>query len=65
MNIALIMFTLGIIMIVAGYTNQISPQCDQDIKVRVVPRVVYDDIISNKSLVDQVYQDMDSSYGGM
>jgi len=65
MNIALIMFTLGIIMIVAGYTNQISPQCDQDIKVRVVPRVVYDDILSNKALVDQVYQDMDSSYGGM
>ena len=65
MNIALIMFTLGIIMIVAGYTNQMSPQCDQDIKVRVVPREVYHEIINNKDLVDQVYKDMDPSYESM
>ena len=65
MNIALIMFTLGIIMIVAGYTNQMSPQCDQDIKVRVVPREVYNEILNNKDMVDQVYKDMDQSYEGM
>ena len=65
MNIALIMFTLGIIMIVAGYTNQMSPQCDQDIKVRVVPREVYHEILNNKDIVDQVYKDMDQSYGSM
>ena len=65
MNIALIMFTLGIIMIVAGYTNQMSPQCDQDIKVRVVPREVYHEILNNKDIVDQVYKDMDPSYESM
>ena len=65
MNIALIMFTLGIIMIVAGYTNQMSSQCDQDIKVRVVPREVYHEILNNKDIVDQVYKDMDQSYEGM
>ena len=36
MNIAIILFTLGIIMIVAGYTNQISPKCNQGLKVKVV-----------------------------
>ena len=48
MNIAIILFALGIIMIVAGYTNQISPQCDQGVKVKVVPRVIYDEILHNQ-----------------
>jgi hypothetical protein len=58
MNIALILFTLGVIMIVAGYANQISPHCNQDIKVRIIPRQVYDEILNNNTLVDEVYQDM-------
>ena len=44
MNYALVIFTIGIIMVVAGYTNQIAPHCNQDIKVRIIPRQVYDDI---------------------
>mgnify|MGYP001242305803 CR=1 FL=1 len=57
MNIAIILFALGIIMIVAGYTNQISPQCDQDVKVRIVPRSVYDEILHNQELTDATYKD--------
>jgi len=58
MNIAIILFTLGIIMVVAGYINQVSPQCDQGVKVRIVPRSVYDEILNNQELTDQSYQDM-------
>jgi hypothetical protein len=57
MNIALILFTIGIIMIVAGYTNQISPQCNDDIKVKIVSRNVYDEILYNQELTDQAYKD--------
>jgi hypothetical protein len=57
MNIALILFTIGIIMIVAGYTNQISPNCNKDLKVKVVSRNVFDEILYNKELTHQVYQD--------
>ena len=57
MNIAIVLFTLGIIMIVAGYTNQISPQCNQGVKVKVVSRNVYDEILYNQELTDEVYKD--------
>ena len=58
MNIALILFTIGIIMVVAGYTSQISPHCNADVQVKVVPRTVYDEILHNQELTDQVYTDM-------
>ena len=58
MNIAIVLFALGVIMIVAGYTNQISPQCDKDLSVKIVPRDVYDDILYNQELVDVSYNDM-------
>ena len=44
-------------MIVAGYTNQISPQCNQGVKVKVVSRNVYDEILYNQELTDEVYKD--------
>jgi|TARA_B110001469_G_C9542655_1_gene269439 hypothetical protein len=58
MNLSLILFTVGIIMITTGYTNQISPQCNQDIKVKVVPRGIYDEILMNLELTDTIYKDM-------
>ena len=58
MNIAIILFALGIIMIVAGYLNQVNPQCDQGVKVRIVPRSVYDEILHNQELTDQSFKDM-------
>ena len=44
MNLSLVLFTVGVIMITAGYTNQISPKCNEDVKIKVVPRNVYDEI---------------------
>ena len=41
MNIAIVLFTLGVIMVVAGYTNQISPNCNADVKVKIVPRKIF------------------------
>jgi hypothetical protein len=58
MNIALILFTLGILMITSGYTNQLAPKCNQDVKVRVIPRQVYDEILNSHANVEGVYHDM-------
>lgn len=58
MNYALVIFTIGVIMVVAGYTNQISPKCNSDISVKIVPRDVYDEILYNQELVDVSYRDM-------
>ena len=58
MNIAIILFTLGIIMIVAGYTNQISPHCNKDLKIKIVSRNIYEEIVKNKELTDDTYRDM-------
>ena len=58
MNIALILLIIGVMMVVAGYTNQISPQCNQQPQVKVVPRPIYDELLLNQELTDQVYQDM-------
>tara|TARA_B110000305_G_C18803205_1_gene343624 strand:+ start:302 stop:508 length:207 start_codon:yes stop_codon:yes gene_type:complete len=58
MNYALIIFTLGIIMVVAGYTNQISPKCNSELSVKIIPRDVYDEILYNQELVDVSFKDM-------
>tara|TARA_B100000900_G_C20056297_1_gene504026 strand:- start:216 stop:395 length:180 start_codon:yes stop_codon:yes gene_type:complete len=58
MNIAFILFLLGILMIVAGYTNQISPKCNKDIQIKIIPRDVYDEILYNQELVDSSFNDM-------
>ena len=58
MNIALILLIIGVMMVVAGYTNQISPQCNKELSVKIVPRDVYDDILYNQELVDVSYNDM-------
>ncbi len=55
--IYLIIFLIGIIMITAGYTNQISPQCNKNLQVKIVPRDVYDEILLNKELTNLVYKD--------
>ena len=61
MNIAIVLFTLGIIMIVAGYTNQISPQCNPGVKVKIVSRDIFDEILYNRELTNATYTDMDPS----
>ena len=58
MNLSLVLFTVGVIMITAGHTNQKYPQCTQDIQVKVVPRRIYDEILMNQELTDLTYKDM-------
>ena len=58
MNLSLVLFTLGVIMITTGYTNQISPQCNQDVQVKIVPRRVYEEILMDQELTDSMYKDM-------
>jgi hypothetical protein len=58
MNIALILFILGVIMIVGGYSHQVSPKCNEDLKIKIVPRNIYDEIVYNKELTDQMYKDI-------
>lgn len=58
MNIALLLMLLGVMMVVAGYTNQISPKCNQELSVKIIPRNVYDDILYNQELADVTYNDM-------
>ena len=38
--------------------NQIVPYCNQEIKVKVVPRDVHDQIMQSKEMVEEVYNDM-------
>jgi hypothetical protein len=58
MNIALVLFILGIIMITYGIVGQMSPQCNDELTIKILPRQVYDDILYNQELVDAVYTDM-------
>ena len=52
------MFTLGVIMVVAGFTNQISPKCNEGTKIRVVPRNVYDEILENQTQAGEVFDNL-------
>ena len=45
-------------MVVAGFTNQISPTCNSGVEVKIVPRAVYDEILNNQDLTDKVFKDM-------
>lgn len=45
-------------MVVAGYTNQISPKCNEELSVKIIPRNVYDQILYNQELADVTYNDM-------
>jgi hypothetical protein len=55
-GIIMVIFTLGVIMVVAGYTNQISPKCNEGVKIKVVPRNVYDEILENQTLAEEIYE---------
>ena len=47
MEITLILFVLGIILITAGYAQQMSPSCDKGIDIKYVPRDVFDELDSS------------------
>lgn len=58
MKLELVLFVIGIIMIVAGISNQLSSTCNEGVKLKVVPRNVYDEIIANQDLAEEYYKDM-------
>ena len=48
--LSLILFLLGIICIVSGNTIMSSDDCNQNVDIRIVPRHVYDEVVSNSTL---------------
>ena len=38
MSLSLFFFILGMIFIIAGYTNQITPSCTDDINIKLVKK---------------------------
>tara|TARA_B100000212_G_C26987453_1_gene369298 strand:- start:21 stop:200 length:180 start_codon:yes stop_codon:yes gene_type:complete len=58
MNFAFLFLILGVALVSVGFTNSLAPKCNQDVQVKIVPRIVYDEILHNQELVDAVYTDM-------
>lgn len=50
MRFAFILFTIGLMMVTAGYVNQVAPNCKEGVEIRVVSRSVYDEIVQNSTL---------------
>ena len=50
MRLSLLLFIFGVMCITSGYVSQADPQCKQGTEVRIVPRNVYDQIISDSTL---------------
>lgn len=48
MNITLILFITGVLLITAGYAQQMKPSCENGIEVKYVPRNVYDQLEESK-----------------
>lgn len=50
MKISFVLLVIGLICIIAGYVNQIAPQCKKGVEVKIVPRNVYDQMIKDSVL---------------
>jgi len=48
--LSLILFLLGIICIVSGNTIMLGDDCNKNVDIRIVPRHVYDEVVSNSTL---------------
>ena len=57
MKLSLILFISGLVLIVLGYTKQLSPACNEIVTTKVVPRHVYDEILRD-STIDEVYDEL-------
>ena len=51
MKLSLILFITGMLLITAGYAQQMKPTCEKGIEVKYIPRNVYDQIEESKNLV--------------
>lgn len=50
MKLSLLLFIIGVLFITAGYTQQLDPGCKKGAEVRIVPRNVYDQIVTDSVL---------------
>jgi len=50
MRLSLLLFTIGIIFVVAGNVQQLDPQCHAKSEIRILPRNVYDQLIKDATL---------------
>lgn len=50
MRISLLLFVIGLMCIVSGYTQQKDPKCNPEPEVRIIPRNVYDQLIEDSTL---------------
>ena len=49
-RLSLILFIVGVLCIVSGYTQQKNPECERGSDVRVVPRNVSDQILLDTNI---------------
>ena len=50
MRLTLLLFALGVLLVVAGYTQQLDTKCENNVEVRIIPRNVYDQLIKDSNL---------------
>lgn len=50
MKISLLMFIIGVLFVVAGYTQQLDPKCKPQTEIRIIPRNVYDQLVEDATL---------------
>ena len=48
MNVSLMLFVTGMLLITAGYAQQMKPSCEKGIEVKYVPRNVFDQLEDSK-----------------
>ena len=48
MKITLILFIVGILLITAGYAQQMKPSCEKGIEIKYIPRNVFDQLEESK-----------------
>ena len=50
MNLSLLIFTIGTLLVVSGYVQDLDPQCHLKSEIRILPRNVYDQLIKDATL---------------
>lgn len=50
MNIIFLLFIIGLVLFIVGYTNSASPSCSNSEQIKYVPRDVYDSLVVSNLL---------------
>ena len=53
MKITLILFVTGMLLITAGYAQQMKPSCEKGIEVKYIPRNVFDQLEESKPYAEE------------